>query len=128
MCAHDIRCYYSDSAGPHTPHGCLELYAHPHIPPQVKPVLGKLRTTLLGSGAALLTAAVLLFGLIRAGSDADGMYGGCRGVWGNNVLMWGGAGRRALRSVAHRQSPSHGCAVVSWGAWGYSMPLTRQLW
>ncbi|EFJ41307.1 hypothetical protein VOLCADRAFT_98713 [Volvox carteri f. nagariensis] len=42
---------------------------------EVKPVLSKLRTTLLGSAGLLLTTAVLLFGLIKAGSDADGMYG-----------------------------------------------------
>ncbi|KXZ50815.1 hypothetical protein GPECTOR_15g501 [Gonium pectorale] len=42
---------------------------------EVKPVLAKLRSTLLGSAGVLLASAVLLFGLIRAGSDADGMYG-----------------------------------------------------
>lgn len=42
---------------------------------QVQPVLQRLKTTLTSSGAALLMSSVLLFGLIRAGSDADGMYG-----------------------------------------------------
>lgn len=42
---------------------------------EVKPALQKLRSTLLGSGLALLATAVVLFGLIKAGSDADGMYG-----------------------------------------------------
>ncbi|GLC44649.1 hypothetical protein PLESTB_001329500 [Pleodorina starrii] len=42
---------------------------------EVKPVLAKLRSTLLGSAGVLLATSVLLFGLIRAGSDADGMYG-----------------------------------------------------
>lgn len=49
---------------------------------EVKPVLSKLRSTLVGSGAALLVCAVLLFGLIRAGADEDGMYGGsCRSTY-----------------------------------------------
>ena len=38
-------------------------------------MLQRLKTTLTGSGAALLMSSVLLFGLIRAGTDADGMYG-----------------------------------------------------
>lgn len=38
-------------------------------------MLQRLKTTLTSSGAALLMSSVLLFGLIRAGSDADGMYG-----------------------------------------------------
>lgn len=38
-------------------------------------MLQKLRTTLLGSGVTLLATAVLLFGLIKTGTDADGMYG-----------------------------------------------------
>ncbi|PNW83618.1 hypothetical protein CHLRE_05g237050v5 [Chlamydomonas reinhardtii] len=42
---------------------------------EVKPVLSKLRSTLVGSAGVLLATAVLLFGLIKAGSDADGMYG-----------------------------------------------------
>jgi hypothetical protein len=42
---------------------------------EVRPTLAKLRRTLLGSGALLLGCAVVLFGLIRAGSDEDGMYG-----------------------------------------------------
>eukprot|EP00877_Chromochloris_zofingiensis_P015221 jgi/Chrzof1/9953/Cz04g21270.t1 len=42
---------------------------------EVKPVLGKLKNTLLGAGGLLLTCAVLLFGVIKAGTDADGMYG-----------------------------------------------------
>ncbi len=42
---------------------------------QVKPVLALLKTTLVGSGAALLLSTVLLFSLIRTGSDADGVYG-----------------------------------------------------
>ncbi len=42
---------------------------------QVQPVLQRLKRTLTGSGAALLLSSALLFGLIRAGSDADGVYG-----------------------------------------------------
>ena len=42
---------------------------------QVKPVLALLKTTLMGSGVALLLSTVLLFSLIRSGSDADGVYG-----------------------------------------------------
>jgi len=42
---------------------------------ETKPVLQKLRGTLVGTGATLLACAVLLFGLIQTGSDADGMYG-----------------------------------------------------
>ncbi|PNG99941.1 hypothetical protein TSOC_014264, partial [Tetrabaena socialis] len=42
---------------------------------EVKPVLSKLRSTLLGSAAVLLATAVVLVGLIRGGTDADGMYG-----------------------------------------------------
>lgn len=44
-------------------------------PAQVQPVLQRLKTTLTGSGAALLASSVLLFGLIKAGTDADGVYG-----------------------------------------------------
>jgi len=40
-------------------------------------VLALLKTTLVGSGAALLLSTVLLFSLIRDGSDSDGVYGGC---------------------------------------------------
>jgi hypothetical protein len=42
---------------------------------EVRPTLAKLRRTLLGCGALLLGCSVVLLGLIRAGSDADGMYG-----------------------------------------------------
>ncbi len=42
---------------------------------ETKPVLQKLRVTLVGSGAMLLTSSVLLFGLIKAGSDEYGLYG-----------------------------------------------------
>ena len=42
---------------------------------ETKPVLQKLRVTLVGSGAVLVTSAVLLLGIIRAEADADGMYG-----------------------------------------------------
>jgi hypothetical protein len=42
---------------------------------QVKPVLGKLRGTLLGAGALLAASAVALAALISAGADADGVYG-----------------------------------------------------
>lgn len=42
---------------------------------QVKPVLQRLKTTLTASGLTLLLSTVLLFGLIRSGSDADGQYG-----------------------------------------------------
>jgi len=40
-------------------------------------VLALLKTTLVGSGAALLLSTVLLFSLIRDGSDSDGVYGEC---------------------------------------------------
>ncbi len=43
---------------------------------EVRPAMQKLRTSLLGSGGMLLLCAVLLFGLIRTGADADGFYGG----------------------------------------------------
>jgi hypothetical protein len=42
---------------------------------QVKPVLAKLRQTLLGAGVVLLTSAVLLAGLIQTGTDEYGVYG-----------------------------------------------------
>lgn len=42
---------------------------------ETKPVLQKLRVTLIGSGVILLTSAALLFGIIRAEADEDGMYG-----------------------------------------------------
>ena len=38
-------------------------------------MLALLKTTLMGSGVALLLSTVLLFSLIREGSDADGVYG-----------------------------------------------------
>lgn len=44
---------------------------------QVKPVLEKLRRTLLGAGVLLLTSSVLLVGLIQTGTE-DGVYGECR--------------------------------------------------
>lgn len=42
---------------------------------ETKPVLQKLKSTLIGSGVALLASSVLLFGLINAQTDEDGMYG-----------------------------------------------------
>ena len=42
---------------------------------ETKPVLQKLRVTLIGSGVMLLTSSVLLFGIIKAEADEDGMYG-----------------------------------------------------
>lgn len=42
---------------------------------EVRPVLAKLRSTLVGMGCILLATSVLLFGLIRAGTDEDGVYG-----------------------------------------------------
>jgi hypothetical protein len=42
---------------------------------EVRPVLAKLRSTLVGSAGLLLAASLVLGGLIRAGSDADGVYG-----------------------------------------------------
>lgn len=42
---------------------------------EVKPALAKLQQTLIGSGAALLVTSVVLAGLIKAGADADGVYG-----------------------------------------------------
>ncbi len=42
---------------------------------ETKPVLQKLKVTLVGSGLMLLTSATLLFGLIKAEADEDGMYG-----------------------------------------------------
>ena len=42
---------------------------------ETKPVLQKLRVTLIGSGVILFTSAALLFGIIRAEADEDGMYG-----------------------------------------------------
>jgi hypothetical protein len=60
---------------------------------EVRPTLAKLRRTLLGCGALLLGCSVLLLVLIRAGSDADGMYGraaarpGARGGDGTELLV-----------------------------------------
>lgn len=55
---------------------------------QVQPVLQRLKTTLTGGGAALLLSSVLLFGLIRAGSDENGIYGGlCRLVRSDLLLQ-----------------------------------------
>ena len=42
---------------------------------EVKPIIAKLRGTLLGSGGLLLACALLLYGMIKTGADADGMYG-----------------------------------------------------
>jgi hypothetical protein len=42
---------------------------------EVRPTLAKLRSTLLSMGGILLVTSVLLFGLIRAGTDEDGVYG-----------------------------------------------------
>ena len=42
---------------------------------ETKPVLQKLRVTLIGSGVMLLTSSVLLFGIIKSEADEDGMYG-----------------------------------------------------
>ena len=42
---------------------------------QVKPVLDRLKTTLLASGGGLLLSGILLVGLITTGADADGVYG-----------------------------------------------------
>lgn len=47
---------------------------------EVKPVLQKLRSTLLGAGGLLLTSAVALLVLIKSGADVDGMYGAWRGT------------------------------------------------
>lgn len=42
---------------------------------EVKPVMAKLRSTLIGSGSMLLVCAVILSGIISATSDDDGVYG-----------------------------------------------------
>ncbi|KAF5840330.1 hypothetical protein DUNSADRAFT_17174 [Dunaliella salina] len=42
---------------------------------EVKPIMAKLRSTLIGSGSMLLVCAVILSGIISATSDDDGMYG-----------------------------------------------------
>ncbi|KIZ07014.1 Uncharacterized protein ycf36 [Monoraphidium neglectum] len=42
---------------------------------QVRPVLAKLKSTLVGSAVLLLAATLLLSGLIKAHSDEDGVYG-----------------------------------------------------
>jgi len=42
---------------------------------QVKPVMAKLRSTLIGSGGMLLACALTLSGVISASSDEDGVYG-----------------------------------------------------
>lgn len=42
---------------------------------EVRPVLAKVRSTLLGMAGILLTTSVVLFGLIQGGTDADGVYG-----------------------------------------------------
>lgn len=59
---------------------------------QVKPVLEKLRRTLLGAGVLLLTSSVLLVGLIQTGTE-DGVYGECRKQTGK---PFGGAVRSQL--------------------------------
>jgi hypothetical protein len=38
-------------------------------------VLAKLRSTMVGAAAALVACSIVLTGLIRAGSDEDGVYG-----------------------------------------------------
>ena len=52
---------------------------------EVKPVLDKLRQTLLGAGLMLLTSALLLGGLIHSDANEDGVYGElhllCRLCW-----------------------------------------------
>jgi hypothetical protein len=45
---------------------------------EVRPVLAKVRRTLLGMGVILLAISVLLLGLIKAGTDEDGVYGEIR--------------------------------------------------
>lgn len=42
---------------------------------QVRPVLDKLRQTLLGAGVILLASSVLLVGLLQSGTDEYGVYG-----------------------------------------------------
>lgn len=42
---------------------------------ETKPVLQKLRVTLIGSGILLFLSATLLYGIIRADADENGMYG-----------------------------------------------------
>lgn len=42
---------------------------------ECKPVLQRLKTTMLGAAVALLVVSITLFGLVKSGSDADGMYG-----------------------------------------------------
>ncbi|KAG1680192.1 hypothetical protein FOA52_000305 [Chlamydomonas sp. UWO 241] len=42
---------------------------------ETKPVLQKLKRTMIGSGVALLASSVLLYGLISSESDDNGMYG-----------------------------------------------------
>eukprot|EP00879_Flechtneria_rotunda_P001984 GHRR01002159.1.p2 GENE.GHRR01002159.1~~GHRR01002159.1.p2 ORF type:complete len:166 (+),score=64.15 GHRR01002159.1:755-1252(+) len=42
---------------------------------EVRPVLAKARRTLVGMGTILLTASVVLYGLMQAGTDTDGDYG-----------------------------------------------------
>ena len=53
---------------------------------EVKPVLQKLRSTLLGAGGLLLTSAVALLVLIKSGADVDGMYGAWQGT--GQRLVW----------------------------------------
>jgi len=48
---------------------------HANANTQVRPVLSKLKTTLVGAAALLLACTVLLTGLIKAHSDEDGVYG-----------------------------------------------------
>jgi hypothetical protein len=45
---------------------------------QVRPVLAKLRSTLVGAAGLLLVCTVLLTGLIKANADEDGVYGAPR--------------------------------------------------
>ncbi len=101
---------------------------------QVQPVLQRLKTTLTGGGAALLLSSVVLFGLIRAGSDENGIYGGlCRLVLSDPLLQcWrivvatqsgrecGGACERGRCS-----GNSACCAVWSIAGRGAAQPRSR---
>ncbi len=71
-------------------------------------MLAKLKGTLVSAGAALVLSAVLLVGLVKAGSDEDGFYGALGSVW---TLAWGLAvskGGELLRAAGRTASMGAG--------------------
>ena len=68
---------------------------------EVSPVMKRLRATMLGAGGSLFLVTVLLTGAIRAGTDADGMYGrGSAVARPSQVLPNGIIYSKAVRDMA----------------------------